>query len=150
MSDDDRAGKFGPIYLPALQRIRDLWLDLEPLVDATAYDDVVAPTELQISLSDGLADAESARLDIQWSELGMDSFHFVDSDDVNWRFDRHPNTHSHEIHFHPTPDAATTDAKPSCIGVTEVSLVTRAVHGMWRAAYEDDAMDRLNSAANPL
>jgi len=66
MSDDDRAGEFGPIYLPALQRIRDLWLDLEPLVDATAYDDVVAPTELQISLSDGLADAErSARYPVE-------------------------------------------------------------------------------------
>ena len=46
MNGDDRAGEFGPIYLPALQRIRDLWLDLEPLVDETAYDDVVAPTEL--------------------------------------------------------------------------------------------------------
>ena len=30
MSEDDRAGEFGPIYLPALQRIRDLWLELEP------------------------------------------------------------------------------------------------------------------------
>ncbi|ELY26528.1 hypothetical protein C500_15235 [Natrialba magadii ATCC 43099] len=81
-------------YLPALQRIRDLWLELEPLVDATSYDDVVAPTELQISLSDGLGDADAARLDIQWSELGMYSFHYVDGEDVNWRFDRHPNTHS--------------------------------------------------------
>jgi len=59
--DDDRAGEFGPIYLPALQRIRDLWLELEPLVDETAYDDVVAPTELQISLSDGLGNAELAQ-----------------------------------------------------------------------------------------
>jgi hypothetical protein len=59
MSEDDRAGEFGPIYLPALQRIRDLWLELEPLVDTTSYDDVVAPTELQISLSDGRGDAES-------------------------------------------------------------------------------------------
>ena len=78
MSEDNRAGEFGPIYLPALQRIRDLWLELEPLVDATSYDDVVAPTELQISLSDGLGDADSARLDIQWSELGMYSFHYVE------------------------------------------------------------------------
>jgi len=101
MSGDDRAGEFGPIYLPALQRIRDLWIELEPLVDETSYDDVVAPTELRITLSDGLGDATSARFDIQWSELGMYSFHYVDSDDVNWRFDRHPNTHSPEIHFHP-------------------------------------------------
>jgi hypothetical protein len=75
MSDHDRAGEFGPIYLPALQRIRDLWLELEPLVEATSYDDVVSPTELQISLTDGLGDADAARIDIQWSELGMYSFH---------------------------------------------------------------------------
>ena len=149
MSDDDHAGEFGPIYLPALQRIRDCWLDLKPLVDETAYDDAVAPTELQISLSDGLADAERARLDIQWSELGMYSFHYVDSDDVNWRFDRHPHTHSPESHFHPPPAAATTNAEASCIDVTEVSLVTRAVHAMWRAAYEDDDIEQLNSASNP-
>jgi len=71
MSDDDRAGEFGPIYLPALQRIRDLWLELEPLVDTTTSSYVVAPTELQISLRDGLGDADSARLDVQWSKLGM-------------------------------------------------------------------------------
>jgi len=149
MSDDDRAGEFGPIYLPALRRIRDLWLELEPLVETTAYDDVVAPTELQIRLSDGLGDAESARLDIQWSELEMYSFHYVDSDDINWRFDRHPNTHSPEVHFHSPPDATTTDAEPSCINVTEVSLVTRAVLTMWRAAYEDNDIDQLNSTSNP-
>ena len=149
MSEDDRAGEFGPIYLPALQRIRDLWLELEPLVDATAYDDVVAPTELRISLSDGLGDAENARLDIQWSELGMYSFHYVDGDDVNWRFDRYPNTHSPEIHYHPPSAAATTTAEASSIDVTDVSLVTRAVHAMWRAAYENDDAERLNSASNP-
>ena len=59
-------------------------LDLEPLVDETAYDDIVAPTELQISLTNGLRNADTARLDIQWSELGMYSFHYVDSDGVNW------------------------------------------------------------------
>jgi len=62
------------------------------LVDETSYDDVVAPTELRITLSDGLGDATSARFDIQWSELGMYSFHYVDSDDVNWRFDRREYT----------------------------------------------------------
>jgi len=149
MNDDDRAGESGAIYLPALQRIRDLWLELEPLVDETGYDDVVTPRELQISLSDGLGDAESARLDIQWSELGMYSFHYVDSDDINWRFDRHPNTHSPEIHFHPPPGATTTDAEPSCIDVAEVSLVTRAVYAMWRTTYEDGDIDHPNSASNP-
>jgi hypothetical protein len=107
------------------------------------------PAELQISLNDGLGDAESARPDIHWSELGMYSFHYDDRDDVNCRFDRHPNTHSPEIHFHPPPAAETTEAKPSSIDGTEVSLVTRAVHAMWRAAYENDDVGQLNSASNP-
>ena len=149
MSDRDRAGEFGPVYLPALQRIRDLWLELEPLTDTAAYDDVVAPTELQMGLTDGLGDADAARLDVQWSERGMYSFHYVDSADVNWRLDRHPNTRSPESHFHSPPDAATATAEPSCIDVTEVSLVTRTVHAMWRAAYENNDLDRLNSASNP-
>jgi hypothetical protein len=149
MSDGDRAGAFGPIYLPALQRIRDLWLELEPLVEATAYDDIVAPTELQIRLSDGLGTADTARIDIQWSERGMYSFHYVDSADVNWRFDRHPNTHSPEVHFHPPPDGTTAAAEPSCIEVAEVSLVTRAVHTMWRTAYDHNDPELLNSARNP-
>ena len=149
MSDGDRAGEFGRIYLPALQRIRDLWLDLEPLVASTTYDDVVAPTELQLSLADGIGDANSARLDVQWSERGMYTFHYVDTAGVNWRFDRHPNTHSPQTHFHPPPDAATAAAEPSCIEVTEVSLVTRAVHMLWRRAHEDDDVSRLNRASDP-
>jgi hypothetical protein len=149
MSDRDRAGEFGAVYLPALRRIRDLWLELEPLVDATSYDDVVAPTELQVELTDGLGSADAARFDIQWSELDMYSFHYVDTAGVNWRFDRHPNTHSPEAHFHPPPAAVTTRADPSCIDVTEVSLVTRAVHVMWRAAYENDDTNYLNSISNP-
>ena len=149
MSEHDRTGEFGPIYLPALQRIRDLWLELEPLIEATSYDNVVAPTELQISLTDGLGPADAARIDIQWSELDMYSFHYIDTADVNWRFDRHPNTHSPEIHFHPPPDAATTAAESSCIDVTEVPLVTRAVHALWRTAYERNDVDRLNNATNP-
>lgn len=149
MTDTDRAGEFGPIYLPALQRIRTLWIDLEPLVGETRYDDIVSPTELHIDLTDGISNADAARFDIQWSELDMYSVHYIDSNDVNWRFDRHPNTHSPEKHFHPPPDATTSGAEPSCIDVEEVSLVTRAVHAMWRAAYDHDDPDRLNRLSNP-
>lgn len=149
MRGGDIAGEFGAIDLPALRRIRDLWLELEPLVDETGYDDPVAPTELRISLADGFGQAESARLDVQWSKLGMYSFHYVDEADLNWRFDRHPNTHSPEAHFHPPPGAATDRAEPSCISVEEVSLVTRAVHTMWRTAYEHDDPGRLNERSNP-
>lgn len=149
MSDTDRVGEFGSIYLPALRRIRTLWLDLEPLVDDTTYDDELSPTELQINLSDGIQDADAARFDVQWSDLGMYSFHYTDTLDVNWRFDRHTNTHTKETHFHPPPDAATVEAEPSCIEVTEVSLVARAVHAIWRAAYDNNDIERLNSASNP-
>lgn len=149
MTGSDRGGGFGQIDLPALQRIRDLWLDLEPLVVGTAYDDLVDPTELQIELDDGVAEATAARIDIQWSDRQYYSFHYVDSEDVNWRFDRHPNTHSREMHFHPPPDATTAGADPSCIRVEEVSLVTRAVHKMWRRAYEQDTFESLNSLSNP-
>jgi hypothetical protein len=149
MTNGDRAGEFGTIYLPALQRIRNLWVDLEPLVAETGYDDPVEPTEVRIELADGFGDADSARFDIQWSVLDNYSFHYIDSANVNWRFDRHPNTHSPDRHFHPPPDARTVDAEPSCIHVGEVSLVTRAVHKMWRAAYESGDIDRLNSISNP-
>lgn len=149
MTHGDRSGDFGAIDLPALQRIRNLWLDLEPLVDDTGYDDPVAPTELQIELANGFYDAPSARIDVQWSDRAYYSFHYVDDDGVNWRFDRHPNPHSPEAHFYPPPDAATQAAVASCIDVTEVSLVTRAVHAMWRAAYEADELARLNSVSNP-
>jgi hypothetical protein len=33
------------------QRIRDYWLELEPLVETSSFDDVVPPTELDISLN---------------------------------------------------------------------------------------------------
>lgn len=148
-SDTDRGGEFGAISLPALQRIRNIWLELEPLVTDTRYDDPIDPTELSIELADGIGGADAARFDVQWSELDNYSFHHVDSTGVNWRFDHHPNTHSSEAHFHPPPDGSSASADRSCIRVEEVSLVTRAVVAMWRAAYETGDRNRLNSLSNP-
>lgn len=148
MRGTDHAGDFGSIYIPALQRIRDLWIQLEPLVADLGYDDPIDPAELWIELSDGLGDATTARVDIQWSDQDNYSFHYVDSATINWRFDRHPNPHSPDRHFHPPPDAATADAEPSCIHVDGVSLVTRAVHKLWRLAYESEDSGRLNSLSN--
>lgn len=147
MSD---TGEFGTIYRPTLQRIRNLWIHLEPLVAESGYDDLIEPTELWIELSDGLCDASSARFDIQWSELNNYSFHYIDSENVNWRFDCHPNTLSPERHFHSPPDAGTADAESSCIHVEDVSLVTRAVYKLWRTTYESGDTAHLNSRSNPL
>lgn len=143
----DRAGEFGAIYLPSLRRIRDLWLEIEPLVADASYDDAVDPTELRIELSDGLLAADAARFDVQWSERGNYTFHYTDEEGLNWRFDRHPNDHAPRAHFHPPPDAA--DSERSCIEVEEVSLVGRAVHVCWRAAYDGDDPGRLNAGSNP-
>lgn len=115
----------------------------------TALDDPLSRTVVQITIIDGLRVADAARIDVQWSVLENYTFNDVDDDGVNWRFDRHPNTNSPETHFHPPPDASTEAALPSCITVEEVSLVTRAVFVMWRAAYESDDLDRLNSRSNP-
>jgi hypothetical protein len=147
MREGEETGQFGAIDLPALQRIRSLWLDLEPLVEHSEYDDPIAPTKLRIELRDGIGPASTAQFEVQWSHLGNYSFHYVDEANLNWRFDRHPNPHSPVRHFHPPPDAA--DAEPSCIQVDEASLVTRAVQKLWRAAYESGNLDQLNSASNP-
>jgi hypothetical protein len=149
MTGGDRSDEFGQIDLSALRRIQDLWITIEPLVVDTAYDDLVDPTMVRIELGDGIATATTARIDVQWSDRGNYSFHYVDDEDVNWRFDHHPNTHSPEAHFHPPPDASTAAAEPSCIRVREVSLVTRAVHKMWRVAYDDERVEPLNSLSNP-
>lgn len=145
----DRAGDFGAIAAPKLSRIRNLWHDIEPLVADTSYDDDTNPTELRVELSDGIGSATRARIDIQWSEFGYYSFHYSDDADVNWRFDRHPNPHSAEKHFHRPPNASTADAEPSCIEVETVELVSRAVHELWRLAYEKDDVSLLNSESNP-
>ena len=53
-------------------------------------------------------------------------------------------------HYHPPPDASTDDdtVEASCIRVTEVLLVARAVHQLWRAGYENRTVDPLNIADN--
>jgi hypothetical protein len=110
---------------------------------------VVAPTELQISFTDGLGDAESAQLDIQWSELRMYWFHYVDSDDVNWRFDRHPNTHSPEIHFYP-PARGCNDGRRTVLHRRHRSLTRDACRPCDVASsLRGRHIEQLNSASHP-
>lgn len=143
---NDGGREFGTISRTALERVRNTWIDLEPLVAETAYDDVVDPSELRISLEDGIGEAAAARIDVQWSRCGNYSFHYADVG-IDWRFDRHPNPHSPEKHFHPPPDAS--GAEPSCIRIEEVTLVTRAVHSLWRRTYERGDVSDLNAGSNP-
>lgn len=84
-----------------------------------------------------------------WFRSGAYRFHYVDTEEVNWRFDRHPNTHSPAKHFHESPDAHSETAVASCITVEEPTLVARAVLNLWRRAYEMDDLEVLNTASDP-
>lgn len=140
---------FGPIDAGALREIRDLFVEMEPLVAAAALDDGLNPQTLSVELSDGIEDASSARFDVRWSLDGNYAFHYTDDRDRNARFDRHPKPDAPTRHFHPPPDAPSRPVEPSCITVAEVPLVTRAVLKRWRHAYDRGTLDGINDAENP-
>ncbi|WP_058365599.1 hypothetical protein [Haloparvum sedimenti] len=137
----------GPDYA-AMELIRDRCFARDPLVDDVSFDDPISPRELQVRFVDGFDGADTARLDVTWYAGGAYRFHYVD-EAINWRFDRHPNPHSPEKHFHEPPDADSETAVASCITVEEPVLVARAVLQLWRRAYETGSLAELNTAENP-
>lgn len=146
---EELTGDLGPPDVTVMQAIRDLFLAEEPLVETVEFDSILQPTELSVMFSDGIGDATWCRLDVTWYRRGYYRFHYVDSTDVSWRFDRHPNPHSPTAHFHEPPDGTSDTAVDSCIEVTEPELVTRAVLKLWRRAYETASIGTLNTAINP-
>lgn len=145
----ERTTDLGAPDVTTMRRLRELFENEEPLVETVDFDSVLDPQELHIEYSDGIGDADWCRLDVTWYKSGAYRFHYVDEDGVNWRFDRHPNPHSPEKHFHGPPDAPTETADQSCIRVEEPRLVARAVAKLWRRAYESEAFENLNTASNP-
>lgn len=142
----DEAGGFGPPDLPSLVAVRDTFERHEPLVDGSTFDDSIDPCRLTISLSAGFEDA--GRFDVRWSVADCYSFHYAEPG-LDFRFDAHPNPHSPREHFHPPPDAASSDAEASCIGVELPELVTLAVGQLWRRAWEAGDPSLLNDGENP-
>lgn len=140
----------GPIDRAALIAIRDLIITEEPLATAE-LDDYLNPTTLQIELADGLCDAETGRIDVQWTTQNDYKFHYIDSEDVNVRWGRHPHDGDYDVpglaHYHPPPDAPSDPAEveSSCITHTTAELVTRTVRKLWRTAYHADSLAPLNS-----
>lgn len=141
-------GDIGAPDANVMADIRDVFLTEEPLVTGYSWNDPISKRELHIDFSTGI-DAEWSRLDVTWYTAGAYKFHYVDEDDRHWRFDRHPNTHSTEKHFHEPPDADSTSAVESCISVEEPRLVARAVLKLWRRAIVTDSFAELNSEHNP-
>ena len=141
-------GDIGTPDVDVMTDIRDLFLNEEPLVENYSWNDPIYKRELHIHFSEGI-DADWSRLDVTWYTSGAYKFHYVDENDQNWRFDRHPNDHSDEKHFHQPPDADSRSAVKSCIQVEEPGSVARAVLKLWRRAMETGTVDDLNTASNP-
>lgn len=146
---EERSTDLGVPDVMTMQRTRDIVTQDEPLIEQAQFDSVLDPQELQIRFADGIGDAEWCRIDVTWYTSGAYRFHYTDSDGRNWRFDKHPNPHSAEKHFHQPPDASSETATQSCIQVEEPRLVARAVLKLWRRAYERGTFDEVNTAENP-
>ncbi|WP_226003950.1 hypothetical protein [Natrinema salinisoli] len=147
--DEELSADVGAPDVGDMEVVRDVFLREEPLVAEAGFDSVLSPREVGLVLDDGIGDADGARIDVIWYASGAYSFHYTDSAGVNWRFDRHPNPHSPEKHFHAPPDAKSHAAEPSCITVEEPRLVALAVLKLWRRAYETGSVAHLNTADNP-
>ena len=147
--DDTRAERFGAIDGEALRDVRDRFTDLEPLVERTTLDDPLNPQTLSVELGDGVGDADHARIDVRWSISDNYAAHYTDSRGRNYRFDCHPKPDAPRRHFHTPPDAPTRPVEKSCITVSEIEPVTRAVLDRWRTAYDSGEFESVNGATNP-
>jgi len=146
MTNDERMdGSFGAVDTTSLVAIREVFFE-EPLVDSAELDDITNPRELIISLSDGVDSL--GKFTIKWSINGNYSIHYSE-EDVDFRFDHHPNPHSPMKHFHPPPDASREGAEKSCIGVELDELVARGVLKAWRRWYESDGEENPNEGDLP-
>lgn len=143
--EDETVPGFGPIDVQSLQKIRYLFEEYEPLVEAAEFDDSLDPRVLHVELSEGFD--HPGQFDVRWSTRNYYSYHYSEPR-IDTRFDRHTNPHSPLEHFHPPPDAPR-DGPASCIEVDKRELVTLAVIQCWRTAYEHDEPQLLNNQPNP-
>ncbi|MBP1923640.1 hypothetical protein J2751_002685 [Halorubrum alkaliphilum] len=147
--DTDVEGEVRPLDETALEQIRDEFTTLDGLVIEAGFDSLLDPTKLVVRLDDGIGGADSCRFDLRWYQTGYYNFHHTDEQDVNFRFDYHPKPDAPNKHFHAPPEALSERPQRSCITTIEPRLVTRAVHFLWRRAYEESSLTQLNEAENP-
>jgi hypothetical protein len=153
MKDSESHSLRGAIDAGALHDFRSEFERLEPLASGS-LDDPVSPTELRLQLDGGIGEATTATITLRWSVQADYNVHYSDDTGRNLRWDVHPHeytTPDGDGHYHPPPNASTDDddVAESCIGVTELVLVARAVHQLWRTGYETGSVDPLNDATNP-
>ena len=153
MDDSESHSLRGAIDAGALSDFCAEFERLEPLASGS-LDDPVSPGELRLQLDDGIGEATTATLTVRWSVQADYSVHYTDDTRRNLRWDVHPHEYTApdgDEHYHPPPNASggDNDVAASCIGVTELVLVARAVHQLWRAWYDGGSVDPLNDAINP-
>jgi len=143
----------GAIDAGALHDFRTEFERLEPLANGS-LDDPVSPSELRLRLDDGIGEATSATITVRWSVQSDYNVHYSDDVGRNLRWDSHPHEHTEpdsDAHYHSPPNASSDDGDvgTSCISVTELVLVVRAVHQLWRTGYDTGSVTPLNNATNP-
>lgn len=152
-SRDESHSLRGPTDRGALLDFLETFERLEPMASGT-LDDFLDPSELRINLDDGIGSAEGARLDVVWTTRDDYNIHYTDDASQNLRWDVHPHDYPKapaDRHFHPPPSASSdpNDVEDSCIVVSEIELVARAVHKLWRHAYEQGSFDGVNDLKDP-
>lgn len=150
LPDDDLDGDLGTLDVASMDDIRSTVTGLDGLVARAGFPNLADPQVLEIHFADGIGDADDGRFDVTWYRKGYYSFHYTDSTGRNFRWDYHPKTGAPDRHFHPPPDAPSDDPEPSCITVTDPSVVARVVHKLWRRAYDTGRREQLNSPEGDL
>ena len=69
---------FGPVDAGALRTIRDLFIEMESLVEIATLDDPLNPRTLSIELVDVIRAASTAQIEIRWSLIGNYAAHYTD------------------------------------------------------------------------
>lgn len=152
-SSDEPHSLRGPTDRGALLDFLKTFQGLDPMA-AGALDDFLDPAMLRIDLADGIGPATAARLDVVWTTQDDYSIHYTDDASQNLRWGLHPNEYPNvpgDAHFHPPPTASSDPPviEESCIAVTEIELVARAVQTLWRYASEQASFDGVNALQDP-
>ena len=146
LPDDDLDGDLGKLDVVSMDEIRTPFTGLDGIVERAGVPNLADPAVLKVWCADGLGDAADGRFDIKWYQRGYYSFHYTDSKGLNFCWDYHPKARAPDKHFHPPPNAHSTNPEPSCLSVLDPPVVARVVHKLWRRAYDTGSTERLNSA----
>ena len=143
----------GTIDVTKLDAFRDAFIAIEPMASGV-IDDRLNPRELRLTIPYGVEKAEKTIFTVRWTTVGDYNIHYSDTADRDLRWDLHSHGFSappDDRHFHPPPDAKSTDSQvePSRLGELTVGVVARAVHLLWRQALDAGIVTDINAATDP-